>query len=80
MLQYVGENHGLAKPANQKDYTVRMKEFFDHYLMGKPAPKWMIEGIPYLKLKDTLKEQAKELKPAGEKKNRTRKAPEKKDA
>jgi len=30
MLEYVGENHGLQKPANQKDYTVRMKEFFDH--------------------------------------------------
>ncbi|MGB8959229.1 MAG: prolyl oligopeptidase family serine peptidase, partial [Candidatus Aminicenantales bacterium] len=40
MLQYVGENHGLQKPANQKDYTVRMKEFFDHHLMGKPAPAW----------------------------------------
>ena len=48
MLQYVGENHSLAKAANQKDYTVRMKEFFDHYLMAKPAPKWMVEGIPTL--------------------------------
>jgi dipeptidyl aminopeptidase/acylaminoacyl peptidase len=59
MLQYVGENHGLAKPANQKDYTVRMKEFFDHYLVGKPAPKWMTEGVPYLKMKDDLKERMK---------------------
>jgi dipeptidyl aminopeptidase/acylaminoacyl peptidase len=63
MLQYVGENHGLAKPANQKDYTVRMKEFFDYYLMGKPAPKWMIDGIPYLKMKDDLKERIKVWKP-----------------
>ena len=46
MLQYVGENHGLAKAANQTDYTVRMKECFDHYLMGKPAPNWMTEGDP----------------------------------
>ena len=38
MLQYKGENHGLAKPANRKDYAVRMREFFDHHLMGKPAP------------------------------------------
>ena len=60
MLQYVGENHGLAKAANQKDYTVRMKEFFDHYLMGKPAPKWLSEGIPYLKMKDDLKERVKD--------------------
>lgn len=63
MLQYVGENHGLAKPANQKDYTVRMKEFFDHYLMGKPAPQWMKDGIPYLKMKDDLKERVKIWKP-----------------
>ena len=64
MLQYVGENHGLQKPANRKDYTVRMKEFFDHHLMGKPAPAWYTDGIPYLKLKDHLKERAKGLKPA----------------
>ena len=40
MLQYKGENHGLAKPENRKDYAVRMREFFDHHLMGKPAPDW----------------------------------------
>jgi dipeptidyl aminopeptidase/acylaminoacyl peptidase len=67
MFQYVGENHGLAKAANQKDYTVRMKEFFDHYLIGKSAPKWMIEGIPHLKMKDHLKERVKEMKPAEKK-------------
>jgi dienelactone hydrolase len=64
MLQYVGENHGLQKPANRKDYTVRMKEFFDHHLMGKPAPAWYTDGVSYLKLKDHLKERAKDLKPA----------------
>jgi hypothetical protein len=26
-----GENHGLVKPANRKDYTVRMQELFDHH-------------------------------------------------
>jgi hypothetical protein len=73
MLQYVGENHGLAKPANQKDYTVRMKEFFDHYLMGKPAPSWMEEGIPFLKMKDHLKERMKLWK-AEERKDPEKKA------
>lgn len=63
MLRYVGENHSLAKAANQKDDAVRMKEFFDHYLMAKPAPKWMVEGIPHLKMKDHLKERVKEIKP-----------------
>jgi dipeptidyl aminopeptidase/acylaminoacyl peptidase len=64
MLQYVGENHGLQKPANQKDYTVRMKEFFDHHLMGKPAPDWYVKGVSHLALKDHLKERAKDLRPA----------------
>ncbi|MFQ6038789.1 MAG: alpha/beta hydrolase family protein, partial [Candidatus Aminicenantales bacterium] len=56
MLQYKGENHGLRKPANQKDYTIRMREFFDHHLMGKPAPEWLEEGIPHLELKKHIEE------------------------
>jgi len=67
MLEYVGENHGLQKAANQKDYGVRMREFFDHFLMGRPVPKWWEEGVPYLKLKDYLKEKAKDLRVAGKK-------------
>jgi len=55
MIQYKGENHGVVKPANRKDYTVRMKEFFDHYLMGKPSPDWLKDGIPHLKMDDHLK-------------------------
>lgn len=62
MLQYKGENHGLAKPENQKDYTVRMKEYFDHFLMGKPMPEWYEKGIDNLKLKDHLKDRVKDLK------------------
>jgi dipeptidyl aminopeptidase/acylaminoacyl peptidase len=65
MLEYKGENHSLAKPKNMKDYTVRMKEWFDHYLMDKPAPKWMEEGIPLLKMKDDLDQRVTEMnKPA----------------
>ena len=75
MLQYVGENHGLQKAANQKDYTVRMKEFFDHHLMGKPAPDWYVKGVSHLALKDHLKERAKDLKPA---EKAEKKEPEKK--
>lgn len=55
MLQYKGENHGLAKTENQKDYAVRMREFFDHYLMGKPAPEWWKDGVPHLKMDEHLK-------------------------
>ena len=61
MLQYKGENHGLRKPANQKDYTIRMREFFNHHLMGKPAPKWLQEGISHLKLEEHIKERTKQI-------------------
>ena len=60
MLQYVGEGHTLQIPVNQMDYTVRMREFFDHHLKGKPAPRWLKEGIPHLKMKEHLKERAKQ--------------------
>ncbi|AWM38044.1 Prolyl tripeptidyl peptidase precursor [Gemmata obscuriglobus] len=59
MLQYKGENHGLAKPENRKDYAVRMKEFFDHHLKGCQAPDWWIEGVPHLKMEDHLKSRPK---------------------
>jgi len=65
MLEYVGENHGLQKAANRKDYTVRMKEFFDHHLKGLPAPDWWEQGVPYLKLKDHLRERVKALQAVG---------------
>jgi acetyl esterase/lipase/uncharacterized protein (DUF2147 family) len=62
MLEYLGENHGLAKPANQQDYTVRMKEFFDHHLMGKPAPDWWVKGVPRLQMDDDIKARLDEQK------------------
>ncbi len=73
MLQYKGENHGLRVPAKMKDYAVRMKEFFDHQLMGKPAPQWWKDGVPHLKLKEHLEERAKpepEVTPLNEGENR----------
>jgi dipeptidyl aminopeptidase/acylaminoacyl peptidase len=63
MFQYKGENHGLRKPANQRDYTVRMREFFDHHLKGKPAPRWWTEGVPHLKMKDHLEEHGEKPAP-----------------
>jgi dipeptidyl aminopeptidase/acylaminoacyl peptidase len=66
MLEYVGENHGLARRPNQRDYTARMKEYFDHYLMGAPAPDWMTSGVPRLKMDEHLKER-KTAKPAPKK-------------
>jgi len=45
MFNYNGEAHGLRKRVNQRDWTVRMQEFFDHFLKGAPAPDWMKNGI-----------------------------------
>jgi dipeptidyl aminopeptidase/acylaminoacyl peptidase len=50
LLEYVGENHGLARPINQMDYAMRQKDWFDHYLEGAPAPDWMTKGIPRIKM------------------------------
>ena len=49
LLAYPNEGHGLRGMANRKDLTIRFFEFFDHYLKGAPAPKWLTEGVPYLK-------------------------------
>jgi len=48
LLAYPGEGHGLRGMANRKDLTIRYFEFFNHYLKGAPAPKWLTEGVPLL--------------------------------
>ncbi len=44
-LSYPDEPHHLAKTPNQKDFQIRMKQFFDHYLKGAPEPDWMKGGL-----------------------------------
>jgi dipeptidyl aminopeptidase/acylaminoacyl peptidase len=46
MLNYNGEPHWPTKIQNKKDFQIRMGQFFDHYLKGKPMPLWMKEGVP----------------------------------
>ena len=48
-LSYPNEPHHLAVKENQKDFQIRMKQYFDHYLKGSPAPKWMTDGVPQTK-------------------------------
>jgi dipeptidyl aminopeptidase/acylaminoacyl peptidase len=55
LLEYVGENHGLARPANQKDYALRMTEWFDTFLRDQPAPDWLQNGVPRLRMEEHLK-------------------------
>lgn len=44
-LNYKGEGHFLSSQAAQKDWTIRMMQFFDYYLKGTKEPRWMKEGI-----------------------------------
>jgi len=48
LFNYNGQPHGLSDRADQKDYTIRLQQYFDHYLKGAPAPDWMEKGVPYL--------------------------------
>ena len=58
MITYRGENHGIAKLPNRKDYAVRMMEYFDYMLKGKPAPEWWSKGVNRLDMEKHLETRA----------------------
>lgn len=58
MITYRGENHGIAKLPNRKDYAVRMMEYFDYMLKGKPAPEWWSKGVNRLDMEKHLEPRA----------------------
>lgn len=62
MFSYNGEPHGLRRRPDQKDYTVRLQQFFDYELKGAAEPEWMVKGIPYLQRDE---EKARTWKEAG---------------
>jgi len=62
LLQYVGENHGLQKPANQRDYAARMQEWFDTFLRQAPAPGWIRDGVPRIRMEEELRARRPEAK------------------
>ena len=49
LLEYNDEAHNLRERRNRKDLTIRLQQFFDHYLKGAPEPAWMRDGIPTMK-------------------------------
>ncbi|MEO8026714.1 MAG: prolyl oligopeptidase family serine peptidase [Bryobacteraceae bacterium] len=55
LWNYNGEFHGLRRRPDQKDYTLRMQQFFDYLLKDAQKPEWMEKGVPY-----TEREQEKE--------------------
>ena len=54
LLEYQGENHGLARPANQRDYATRMTEWFDYHLTGAAPADWIVKGVPRIRMADHL--------------------------
>lgn len=53
LFNYNGEDHGLRQEHNQKDWSIRMQQFFDHYCKDAPAPVWLKEGVPAVKKGET---------------------------
>ncbi|HEY4325140.1 MAG TPA: prolyl oligopeptidase family serine peptidase [Mucilaginibacter sp.] len=52
LLEYKNQGHGVGRYYDKTDpdvadYRIRFQQFFDHYLKGEPAPKWMTQGTPY---------------------------------
>lgn len=41
MLEYEDGGHSLSSVENLKDYTLRLKDFFDYHLKNGSRPKWM---------------------------------------
>jgi dipeptidyl aminopeptidase/acylaminoacyl peptidase len=54
-LSYPDEPHHLAKTPNQKDFQIRMKQYFDHYLKGAPEPEWMKNGLPQVRKGEAIR-------------------------
>lgn len=46
LLVYNKEAHNLTKMKNRMDLSIRMMQFFDHYLKDAPVPQWMNRGVP----------------------------------
>jgi dipeptidyl aminopeptidase/acylaminoacyl peptidase len=45
LLQYDNEQHTLMQRENQQDFTIRLEQFYNHYLKGMDAPNWMTRGV-----------------------------------
>jgi dipeptidyl aminopeptidase/acylaminoacyl peptidase len=49
LLNYNNDDHNLTKMPNKMDLSIRMRQFFDHFLLNKPAPSWITDGLPATK-------------------------------
>ncbi len=46
LLEYNGEDHNLVERKNRKDLSVRLGQFFDHYLKDAKPANWIKNGLP----------------------------------
>ncbi|WP_256005321.1 alpha/beta hydrolase family protein [Pedobacter deserti] len=51
IIQYNNGMHTLVDKEDKLDFTIRQQQFFDHFLKGKPKPKWMVDGSLSLEVK-----------------------------
>ncbi len=54
-LMYEDENHNVARPESQADYTKRQLEWFGHYLKGDAPASWITEGETYATRQQIIK-------------------------
>lgn len=56
MVNYNGDSHNLKAESwgNRVDLSIRLSQFFDHYLKKSPMPDWMKNGIPAIEKGKTL--------------------------
>lgn len=54
MITYNEQPHWPITWPNKKDWAVRLQQYFDHFLMGAPAPRWISEGVPAMEKGKTL--------------------------
>jgi dienelactone hydrolase len=54
LVNYNGQGHGVSGRYPQLDWTIRMQQFFDHYLKDAPPPVWLVNGVPALAKGRTL--------------------------
>ncbi|TVR66107.1 MAG: S9 family peptidase [Gemmatimonadales bacterium] len=54
LINYNGQGHGVSGRYPQLDWSIRMQQFFDHYLQGAAPPVWMVDGVPALAKGRTL--------------------------
>ncbi len=52
LFNYNGQLHNLRRRADQKDFALRMHQFFDHFLKGAAKPEWMEKGIAFIDRED----------------------------